>query len=159
MRGPLLALTLVSILAAACADDDPDIGVDSNAICDCETPNASEISYDNMTSGLSAITIQAALDELAARPAGLADTHGRVTLEEMTTTSPSSGTDYAITVGCPGTAPNRAVALGGSCEGGSTGVSLQSTELQAGAFTCIWNKPDGQAIEFTAKVTCLAKAQ
>jgi len=157
MRSLPLALALPFLLSCT-GDDGDDIDVDSHAVCDCPDLTAADIAYDNLASGLAGGDVQDAVDELAARPQGLSDAYERVVIEESTTTSSSSGTGHTITVGCPGTAPNVAVALGGSCRGGSTGVSIQSTHLQSTGFTCIWNKPEGEAVEFTATVSCLSKA-
>ncbi|MFH0901703.1 MAG: hypothetical protein V2A73_13830 [Pseudomonadota bacterium] len=150
-------LLLASFLLFACNGDDDDIDVDSRAVCDCPPLNAIDVGYDNGESGLAGADLQLAVDEVAARPMGLEDAYERLFLVEDTRTSPSTGTGFSITVSCPGSPPNIALALGGSCKGPGT-TAVQGTELFGLGFQCIWNKPEGEAVELTAKVTCLGKA-
>ena len=148
-----------SLLVAACngtADDD--IDVDSRAVCDCPEQTAADVAYDNVGSGLAGADVQDAVDELAARPEGLADAYDRVFLLAETSTSAASGTTHTLQVLCPASPPDNALALGGGCDANGGGTALVFTDLQNSGYTCVWSKPEGAEIEFTAKVRCLGKA-
>lgn len=152
-------LSVSCILAlGACADDGTDPGVDSVALCDCPELAAANVTYDNVASGLSGTNAQDAVDELAARPAPVPDAVGRISIEEMTATSAMSGSQHVLGVSCP-TGGSRA--MGGACSAGAAvgPISILETRITAAGFSCLWNKPDGEAIEFTAQVTCLAPAE
>ena len=150
-----LSLSLLLLALGACGGDTPDMGVDSQALCDCPAETAATTSYNNAGSGLADMDVQGAVDELAARAEGLPDVHGRITLEERKVSIGNPSTEAVSTVICP----SGARALGGSCSSDSSATSVQATTLQDFAFECIWNKPANVAIEFTAKVTCLTAAQ
>ena len=157
MKTPRFVLLLPALVA--CSADDDDIAVDSHAICDCPELVAADIPYDNVGSGLDGTDVQLAVDELAARPQGLADAYERIERVEEVQTSPSSGVSFFLQAACPEILPDRPVALGGACGGGGAGTSIARTELGDHGFNCYWNKPDGEAIEFTATVSCLSKAE
>ena len=158
MKINTLALA-ASLLVAACngtADDD--IDVDSRAVCDCPEQTAADVAYDNVGSGLAGANVQDAVDELAARPEGLADAFDRIILVEQVFTSAAAGTTQLLQVQCPGSGAERARALGGACDGGDASTTVTRTQLQNGSYFCYWSKPEGAEIEFTAQVTCLGKA-
>lgn len=159
-------LLLVLLLLPACPADD-DVDVDSRAVCDCPDLGAADIPYDNTSSGLAGTDVQAAADELAARPQPVEDAYERILLVSTTATSLSSGTTHQIQVNCPdvpGEPDKAALALGGSCHSATSNAIIKDTELvpdgsgHAQNLRCIWSKPEGEAIEFTASVTCLGKA-
>ena len=151
---PPLSLAIWTSLVFACADDASQ-EIDSGILCQCPVPTAADISFDDTGTMLTADNVRAGMSELAARPLALSDAHSRITLEEMSQTSPATGGSYAITAVC--TVGSRA--LGGSCEAKDSGTSVSSTILQQRAFECIWNKPEGVAVEFVARVTCLSMAE
>ena len=151
---PPLSLAIWTSLVFACADDAPQ-EIDSGILCQCPVPTAADISFDDTGTTLTADDVQAGISELAARPLAPVDAHSRITIEEQTVTSPMTGTGAVTNAVCP--VGSRA--LGGSCEAKDTGTSVASTRLQQRAYECIWTKPEGVAVEFVARVTCLSMAE
>ena len=150
---PLAVLGLFSL--TGCNGDDM-MDVDSSLACDCSDFTAADIAYDNVGSGLSGTDVQDAVDELAARPA-VTDAYLRTELVEEMQVAPDSQSSFAVAAVCPSSAPNRAIALGGSC-GIAPNADLTATDLQEHGFTCVWSYPMGEAPTLTAKVRCLAPA-
>ena len=158
-------LITTTFLAAACnGTSDDDVDVDSRAVCDCPEKTAADIPYDNVGSGLVGADVQDAVDELAARPEGIADAFERIMIVEVTDTSPTTGTSHVVQVVCPGTGPDLALAIGGGCDGATSNAPITrmtpdpSPDGLARAFECVWAKPEGVAIEVTARAVCLGKA-
>ena len=151
MREILIACSLACLLA--CSDDES-AQVDAGA-CPCSAVAASDVAYSPSAAGLSATDVQGAVDELALRPVFITDIHGLVTLTSRSMPSPAEGTDYSVTVACSGASD---IALGGACESQAPGTSIASSRLLPRGYECVWNKPDGQAIQFVAHATCVRPA-
>jgi hypothetical protein len=152
-RTTLLAVLGLVAVTACNGDDSGNPAVDANPLsCACEPPLASEVVFDNTTSGLAATDGQAALDELAARTAPANDVAMRVTRVEAKVMT--STIDQVVHVAA---CPDGALALGGACSGAIPNGSLAGTSLRETSFMCTWNNPDiVSGIEVTATVTCLA---
>ncbi len=146
------------LFCLSCNGDDTNDGVDSSFACDCPTPAAADVDYDNVGSGLSGTDVQDAVDELAARPEPPGDSYDRIMfVEDMLVIDTPSASSRTVT--CPGTPPNLGRALGGACEGGDIDTTLQGTALFENGYRCVWRYAGTGSVTLTAKVTCLMPAE
>jgi hypothetical protein len=148
---------LASLMFVAACDGSSATAADSATSCTCK---ALGVSFDKTSSGLGAMNVQDALDELAARPVAEAPVGGRI--QTVVKTFPNPGTKGGVsqTLDCPD--PAHDIALGGACgfvDNATLGETIITNDASHASYACSWLQPNGSPSNMRVTVVCLTKAR
>jgi hypothetical protein len=155
---PTYALPILMLLPFLSCSEMPMVSGD--AMCNCPTPSAAQISYSNTTSHLASTNVQAAVDELAAKPVE-APIGPRIM--RVVRSVPNNGQTSFTAVGACSDETHDIV-LGGDCgDGPSSGVALVRTSITLSTteakFGCEFSQPAGSSAAAQVGVLCLTNAR
>jgi hypothetical protein len=131
-----------------------------DASCPCSTPTAAQVSYGNTTSHLAATNVQAALDELAAKPVEMPIGPRIVRVQQMTANNHLA--QLSASAACPD--ENHDIALGGDCVlGTDPNIHISQTNINNDAtharYGCLFTQPTTNAEPAVIGVLCLRGAR
>jgi hypothetical protein len=127
-----------------------------DAQCNCPTPTAAQVSYSNTASRLTSTNVQAAVDELAAKPAETPLGPRIVRIQQMTANNGQS--QLSATATCPDEAHD--IAMGGDCSlGADLNIHIVSTNIDntpgRARYGCLFTQPTTNTQPAIIGVLCL----